>query len=178
MRKQDLILWALCALFMFSGCGLSRKVTKTEKSAETSEKTTESTSESTSNVKETAPTESEIVFDIKDFEQMIDGFTQRISSGNGSASEITKQDGKLYVRNTTGGTRDAETTSATTAKETTYNTEYVIKESKKLIRKLPWWFWGALIIWLIIVFRKFIAQILVIFFPASALLKIFSGSKP
>lgn len=175
------LFWAICATILISGCGLTKKITKSKESKETTEKTTESTSESTNTVKETAPTESQVVFDISDFEQMMDGFTQRIASGNGSESTIEKRDGKLFVTNKTAGSRDAESTSKETQKETIYNSEFVVEETKKVIKRLPWWIWTALIIWLLILFRKVIAEMLVLFVPGLAgarLINILLGNKP
>lgn len=174
------ILTAICATILFSSCGLFKKIEKSEKSDKKTEITRESTRDSTLVVNRTTPSESTITFDIKTLGEMIGDFEQRISSGNGTESVISKKNGQLTVQNKNSGSVDTTSKVKEKEKETIYTSEFVIKETKKIISRLPWWFWLGLIIWLLIVFRKVIAQIFVLFFPSLGsrrVLKIFLGSK-
>lgn len=177
MKKS--ILSVFLVLFLFSGCGLFRKVKETQETKKKTEISKETNRDSTSVTEKTAPSESEITLDIKSLAEMVGDFQQRISSGNGTESVIEKRDGKLTIRNNNAGSSDTKTNVNQNEKETIYTSEFIIKETKEVISRLPWWIWLAVIIWLLIVFRKVIAQLLIALFPALAglrLLKLFVGN--
>jgi hypothetical protein len=174
------VLMAILATIIMSGCGLYKKTTNTEKSKETTEKTSVTTKDSTSRVQKSQPTDSQITMDIESLSRMIGDFTQRITSGDGNESVIEKKGGTLTVRNHNAGSTKEQTKVKDTKSETEYNSEYIFKESKKIVSRLPWWIWLALIVWVLIMFRKFIAQLIVILFPGTAtfrLMQVLIGTK-
>lgn len=164
--KKLLILIILCSLY---GCGLTKRITKTEKSERTSEKTSVSTKDSSQVISKTAPTKSELEIDIDNLSRMVGDFTQRVASGDGNESVIEKRGGKLYVSNNNAGSAQEKTKVKEKEKETVYNSEFVFSETKKFVSRLPWWIWVAVAIY----FRKFIFQILVMFFPGLLAIRFF-----
>ncbi len=174
--KNKLI--TILAILLITGCGLYKKTSKSTTSTQTTEKTKVATKDSTSVIKTSQPTESQITLDIESLSQMIGDFTQRITSGDGNESVIEKRGGQLTVRNNNAGSTKEQTKVKEDTKETEFNSEYWFQESRKVVSRLPWWFWAIGIMVLIIWLRKFIAQILLVFFPGAVLLKIFSGVKP
>lgn len=163
MKKAIL---AVLTAFILTGCGLGRNIKKNKESVTKSETRKETTRDSTSFVEKTQPTDNEIIFDLESLNKMVGDFKQQISSGNGSKSTIEKKDGKLIVTNKTAGTEKKETNVDNSEKEFRYDSEYVLSETKKVIKRMPWQFWMIAVIALLIFFRKFIFQILVALFPA------------
>lgn len=166
MKKQFTLI--VTAFLLFS-CGLVKKI---EKRAE-SEKTTEITKEKTTTISrdsiykrlETLPTTNELKLEIDKLLSAPD-FEQRVDAGGGNVSTITKKDGKLTVRSENSGSKETESATDNSKeeseKEFVYTSEYVLQETKKLIRRIPWYFW---VIGIVFIFRKTIWAILVSFIP-------------
>lgn len=176
MKKAILI---VLTAFILTGCGLGRNIKNNTESVKTSETRKETKRDSSSVVEKTQPTENGIEFDLDALNKMVGDFKQSISSGNGSESTIEKKDGKLIVTNKTAGTENKETKVDNSETEFRYDSEYVLSETKKIIKRMPWQFWMIAVIALLIFFRKFIFQILTAFFPAlgaTRLVSLFIGN--
>lgn len=168
------ILIAFLATFMFLSCGITKNKTNTKESTKTTEKTNESKVDSSSTLTKTLPTESELVYDLDDLSKNVGDFIQKMNSGNGNETEIKKQGSKIYIKNKTGGSKDSKTKVNKETKEVIYNSEYVIQETKILIKRIPFRYWLIIILLIIITFRKFIFQILCSMFPVLKSYRLFS----
>lgn len=160
---KNLFLAVLTALFLFS-CASVRKEEKTTEIEKITKENKETKRDSISSNKESLPTEGGLQFDLSDLQNMMGDFVQKIKSG-GNEATIEKRGDKLIVEVKNQGSSETQTTVKESEKETIYNAEFVKTELKKIVRSVPFKFWLFFIIGLIIYFRKFIAEILVAFFP-------------
>ena len=110
--------------------------------------------------------ESELIYDLNDLKENVGDFVQKMNTGNGNETVIKKKGSKIYINNKTGGSKDSKTNVKKETKEVVYNSEFIIQETKTLIKRIPFTYWLIIILLLIIIFRKFIFQILSSIFPA------------
>lgn len=157
---------AVLTCFILLGCNATKKVIKTTESKKTSEKTHKSTIDSTSSTIESLPTENKLVFNLDDLNKTVGDFMQEINAGNGNKSKIEKRGRQLIVTSNNAGSKKTETKVKEKDEVVIYNAEYFISEAQTVIKRIPWKYWIWIIILLIIIFRKFIFQLLSAAFPA------------
>jgi len=177
MKKS--ILAVLTAFLVLTGCGTFKKITSSEKSDKNRKETTEKTKDSVTTSSEVLPTESSLNYNLSDLNVSGD-FEQRVSSGDGTEAVISKKGDKLTVKTKTAGSKNTNTNVKESEKTEIYDSEFVIKETKKLIKRVPLKFWLLIGLVVTIYFRKFISQILVSIFPAlggKRLFALFLGNK-
>ncbi len=173
MKHQKIILSTLLACFFLLSCSSYKKTTSVQKSQKTSEKTKESNVDSTSVTEKYSPTESELVYDLNDLSKTVGDFVQKMNSGNGNETEIKKEGSKIYIKSKNAGSTNTKTNVKKEEKEKIYNSEFVIKEFKTFVKRIPFKFWLIIILLIIIKYRKFLSQILCFIFPVLRTKRIF-----
>lgn len=171
--------YLILAILFFSSCATLKKVEKLQKIEKTTEKEVEKERDSVHSVSETLPTVNEIRLNVKDLKFLKD-FNQKISSGPGNETSISKIGNDLVLKSKNKGSKTVTSKVKDKEKEVVYNSEFVIVEVKKLVKRIPFKFWVYGIIILVIWQRKFISQILVSLIPGlgtKRLFKLFLGHK-
>ena len=173
MKNSKTILSTLLACFLLLSCGSFKKTTSIEKTKKITEKTKESKIDSMSVTEKSSPTESELVYDLNDLSKTVGDFVQKMNSGNGNETEIKKQGSKIYIKSKNAGSTNTKTNVKKEEKETIYNSEFVLKEIKTVIKRIPFKFWLIIILLILIKYRKFLSQILCSIFPVLRTKRIF-----
>ena len=169
MKTAKLILILLLGTFSLSGCGLYKKVFKSEKTEKSEQIRRDSTFVSNIHVDRTRPTESVFEMRMEDLFNAAD-FLQKIDAGKGNESTVQKKDGRLTVRTTTGESVSTTETEKSDVKEETLISERIISEMRTVVKKLPWWVWVGLAVWLLSKVITILTPILALFFPGSGII--------
>lgn len=171
MKKS--ILMCFTAIFIFYGCGTFKKITNTENKEKTSRKSTKIKNDSIKETTQTLPTENSLNYNLDDLQKSGD-FEQKVSSGDGTESIIKKKGKNLSVRTKTSGSKKEKTIVNKNKEVEIYNAEFIIKESKKIIKRIPFRYWVYFGIFMVIAYRKFLSQLIVSIFPGLGSARLFS----
>lgn len=168
------LFYAICGILLFVSCGITKKIETSKSTSSVSKIKKETTKDSVTKIKEVLPTESTMVFDIESLSKMVGDFVQEVNSGNGNKSTISKKGRKLYVSTKNLGSKSINTNVKEKETEQIYNSDFVICESKKFVKRVPIKYWIYLSIILIFYNRRLISSILTFFFPVLRTKRIFS----
>lgn len=170
---KKVILAILMALFSFYGCGTFGKITNSNSKEKISKKDTKIENDSIKETKETLPTETFLSYNLDDLQKAGD-FEQKVSSGNGSGTTVKKKGKNLTLKTKTSGSKTERTNVSKNKEVFVYDAEYIISESKKIIKRIPLKYWLIFGFIISISYRKFISQILISIFPALGSTRLFS----
>lgn len=170
---KKIILTLFISVFLFSGCGTYKRIEKSEKTKKTSKKTEITKKDSIKESTKVLPTQSELSYNLDDLKKSGD-FEQKVLSGNGTGSIISKKGNKITLKTRTSGSKNEKINVTKDSQKDVYNAEFVVQETNKLIKRIPFKYW--LIIWFVILvsYRKFVTQLLVSVFPGLASKRLFS----
>lgn len=173
-------IYLILATFLFLSCGSYKETQNTEKSAKESISERNSEKETNVNSIKTPELKLGMDFDIEDLIKEASDFSKTISASNGSEINVKKTDGKINISATVPETETKTTEVKEKEQEFRYDSEYIFKESNKLVKRIPFKFWIYILIALIVYYRKNVAGLLCWIFPQLRAFKLFSmilGSK-
>ena len=173
-RNMKSLIFAFLAIFLMTSCATTKRTSTSKIQDKKHIELKESTKDSVTSVKVTLPTNNEMVFDLEKISSTSGDFTTKTSSGDGNEAIIEKKGTKLYVKTKTPGSKEINTSVNQTEKEVIYDSEFVVSETKKLVKRIPFKFWLIIGIVLVIYFRKFITEILTALFPALKTKRLFA----
>lgn len=160
--------------FILSGCWATKNIQERKEITSESISETNKTKDSISETTITQGIESEVEFDLAYLASQTGDFTNTVSTGDDSEFTIEKKDGKLKIRNKTPETVSTETKINESEDTFRYDSDYVIKESKKVIQRIPLKYWIYLLALIAFILRKSIWRLISSIFPSLKTFKIIS----
>ncbi len=151
-----------------------QETTRIERNKETS---TEIKKDSVHSVIEVLPSLSSFSLNASDFALKGD-FEQVVSSGEGNQTTIKKTGDKVTITSKNSGSKKTNTKTNAEQKTTIYDSEYVVEEISKTIKRTPFKYKVLIVLLLILWQRKLITQLLVSLIPGLStkrIVKLFLG---
>ena len=167
-------IYAFLTCFFLFTCSTVKNIKNTRKSSKESIQSDSFKKDSIVETTKRLSFENNLEYDLDFLARESGDFTQVFSNGDDSKFTIQKKDGKFKIKSKTPELKTTNIKSFQKSSFTRYDSEFVYSETKKLVKKIPFRYWIYLLIIAVVVFRKFVAQIIVSIFPKTSAFRLIS----